>query len=91
MAEAVLPLLSAVLLISALTILILNTYVKEEIDRRNTEILYSHAGIIDSMIFDLEKMNIAFSTNPSVKVILKNCLLSIDTSGIRSEDYETVT
>lgn len=91
MAEAVLPLLSAVLLISALTILILNTYVKEEIDRRNTETLYSHAGIIDSMIFDLEKMNIAFSTNPSVKVILKNCLLSIDTSGIRSEDYETVT
>ncbi|MGN0905776.1 MAG: sensor histidine kinase, partial [Bullifex sp.] len=90
-AEAVLPLLSAVLLISALSILILNTYVKDEIDRKNTETLSSHAGIIDSMIFDLEKMNIAFSTIPSVKVILKNCLLAIETNGIRSDDYETVT
>lgn len=89
--EAILPGLCAMILICTLSVMVLNTYVKEEIDKRKTETLSSHASIIDSMIFDLEKMNIAFSTNPSVKVILKNCLLSIDQEGIKSEDYEVVT
>lgn len=87
----ILPMLIPLLLIGSVSIWMLTTYVKTEIDRRNMEQLSANAATIDSMISELERLNITLSANPSVRLRLKNVILKMETEqGIPAQDYEVV-
>ena len=88
----ILPLLIPLFLISVLAIVIINTYVKNEIDTRNINNLETNASTINALIDELERINITLSVNPSIKVRLKNVILKMEeNNGIAAEDYQLVT
>ena len=84
------PVLLPLFIISASMLIIVNTFVKDEIDKRNKKEISARINNIDETIDSLENLNIVLSNNPSIKVRLKNIISRIDQDGIKSEDYEMV-
>lgn len=87
----VLPMIIPLILIGFTAILVLQTYVKTEIDHRNEQQLTSNAVTMDSLISELGRLSLTLSSNPSVRMKLKNVILKLDTfNGIQAEDYDMV-
>lgn len=83
------PMMIPIFLLGILSGIIMNRYVRAEIDHRNTEKLSGYATKTDMLLNDLEQINLSLSTNPAVTVRLKSVIARSD-RGISSEDYEII-
>lgn len=83
------PVMIPVLLLGILSGYVMNRHVKQEIDLRNIEKVRSHALKAESMLSDLEQINVSLSHNPAITMRLKS-VLGRSESGISGDDYVIV-
>lgn len=81
------PMLIPILALGLVTGVLLNKYMKSEIDKRNMDKFANYATNIDAMMNELERLNINLSSNPSVRLRLKSVISKLD-NGLSAEDYE---
>lgn len=76
-----------ILALGLVTGVLLNKYMKSEIDKQNMDKLANYATNIDVMMNELERLNINLSSNPSVRLRLKSVISKLS-NGLSAEDYE---
>ena len=80
------PVIIPVIILGGLVSYISTHYIRTEIDYRNLYQIQNISRSIDSVMEDLEKINISLSNNPAVLMQLKR-VISYRSNGIMAEDY----